>query len=151
MKTLLSCLFLLAAAQGFAAPEFIQNNARHASYVRLLPVPRENAFADSGQRQIIQLLAKRATPPVTPADVFAEDQLSEIVFGAKPVNRPAAFGAEEFLALWKTARLENVVGAMEISLAPDSGFIVLKDGQTLPVDLYGDRALRLSGFLFRKP
>lgn len=151
MKKWLFCLFLFAAARGFAAPEFVQNDARHASYARLLPDVREPAYADSGQRRVIQLLAERATPPVTPHDVVAEDQLSEIVFGLKPINRPATFGAAEFVDLWKTARLENAVGAMEISLAPDVGFIVLKDGQTLPVHLYGDRALRLHGFLFRKP
>lgn len=151
MKILLCSLFLLAAAQGFAAPEFIQNDARCASYARLLPDVREPAYADSGQRRIIGLLAERATPPVTPSDVVAEDQISEIVFGAKPVNRPAEFGAEEFLALWTNARLENAVGMMEFSLAPDVGFVVLKDGQTLPVSLYGDRALRFHGFLFRKP
>jgi len=144
-------LLLLAATRAFAAPAFIQDAARHASYARLLPDRPEPAFADPGQRQIVQLLARRATPPLTPQDVVAEDQISEIVFGAKPVNRSAGFGAEEFLALWKNARLESAVGGMEISLAPDTGFVILKDGQTIPVDLYGDRALRLHGFLFRKP
>lgn len=151
MKKYLFGLFLLAAAFAFAAPEFVQNDARHASYARLLPDQREPAYADSGQRRIIGLLAERATPPVTPQDVVAEDQIEEIVFGSKPVNRPAAFGAAEFLDLWKTARLQNAVGLMEISLAPDVGFLVLTDGQTLPIHLYGDRALRLHGFLFRKP
>ena len=151
MKKYLFGLFLLAALRAFAAPEFIQNDARHASYARLLPDHREPAYADSGQRHIIGLLAERATPPVTPQDVVAEDQIAEIVFGTKPINRPASFGAPEFLELWKTARLQNAVGLMEISLAPDVGFLVLKDGQTLLVSLYGDRALRLHGFLFRKP
>lgn len=151
MKLLPLCLFLLAAVRGFAAPEFIQNDARRSSYARLIPSRPEPAFVDADQQRIIRLLAKHAATPVVPDEVIPENQIAEIVFGAKPVNRPPEFGAEDFLALWKNARLEAAAGNREISLAPDNGFLVLKDGQTVPVDLYGMNAIGLSGFLFRKP
>lgn len=144
-------LCLLATATGFAAPEVIPNDARHASYVRLLPAIPGEAFAGAGQRQVVRLLAKRATPPVTPDDIVPEKEIAEVIFRTTPVNRPGTFGTVDFLALWKTARLKDIVGTAEISLAPDLGFLILKDGKTLPFDLYGGTALRLFGFLFSKP
>ncbi|HAL92225.1 MAG TPA: hypothetical protein DCM68_04285 [Verrucomicrobia bacterium] len=150
MKEFLPALFLLAAATGFAAPEVTRNDARHASYVRLVPATPGTAFADADQRQIIRLLVERAATPVTPNDVIPEDKIAEINFG--PVmNRPAEFGAENFFALWRSNRLQNVCGPAEISLAPDSGFVILKDGKVIPFDLYGGTSLRLFGFLFRQP
>ncbi len=152
MNKSLSCLVLLGAAQACAAAEFIQNDARHASYVRRIPPARaEPAFASAEHREIVRLLARRATPPVTPADAIPAEQIAEAVFRAKPINRPPDFGAADFLALWQGARLQDSVGAGEISLAPDCGFLVLKDGQVLPIDLYGTNTLRFAGFLFRQP
>lgn len=151
MKSVLCALALLAATRVLAAPEFVRSDARHASYARLLPDRPDPSFADAGQRQVVRLLARRASPPLAPGDVIPAENIAEIVFRAKPVNRPADFGAAEFLALWQNARLDDAVGSAEIALAPDRGFLVLADGQTVPVDLYGATALRLHGFLFRKP
>lgn len=146
IRSLFVMLAMTVAAE--AAPVWTANAARFESYRRLVTEPSTPRWTDASIRRVVRLLVERAAEPVTPSDLVPVESIEEVVFPPIPVNRPASFALEDFIELWSSASVVDAVGPGDVALAPDPGFLVLKDGTVIPFDLYGNASLRVWGFQF---
>lgn len=150
MKTISAIIFLACALGCYAAPQFVLSDARVESYRKYATEKQPIAYVDSDSRDVIRILIQKATSPTVPEDICPEVTISEVILETKPVNRPQAFGIDDFISIWKKGAITGAFGSQEISLAPDRGYILLKNGTVIPFDLYGSESIRIWGFMFRK-
>lgn len=136
-------MFLAFAIGCYAAPEFVLSDARVESYRKYATDKQPIAYVDSDSKDVIRILIQKAASPTVPEDICPENTISEVILGAKPVNRPEAFGVDDFFSIWKSGAITGAVGSHEISLAPDRGYILLKSGTVVPFDLYGSESIRI--------
>lgn len=149
MKIISVILFIAVAAGANAAPEFFLSDARVESYRKYATDKQPIAYVDGDSKDVIRILVEKAASPTHPEDICPTVSIAEIILQAKLVNRPESFAIEDFMRIWKFGVITGAVGDREVSLAPDKGYILLKNGTVVPFDLYGSNSIRIWGFMFR--